>query len=87
VTVKFPKPVGVPVIAPVEELIDAHAGNPVAAHEIAGRFVASVSENVFENAVPKALEADCPAVMIGLPPVIGMENGAVSEPPELVAVK
>lgn len=47
-----PIAVGVPVIAPVLALSDAQAGRPVAAHEVTGRFVLSVSENVLLKASP-----------------------------------
>jgi hypothetical protein len=56
---------GVPVIWPVEELIEAQVGSPVALHEVTGRFAESVSENVLEKASPTFPEAVCPAVIIG----------------------
>ena len=58
---------GVPLISPVEEFMDSPAGSPVADQLVTGRFVASVSENVFVNAAPTVPEAVCDVVMIGTP--------------------
>jgi hypothetical protein len=65
--VKDPAVVGVPVIAPVDALIEIPAGSPVADHEETGRFVASVSNMFCENANPTFPVRLCPAVMIGVP--------------------
>jgi len=79
---------GVPVIAPVEELIDAQLGSPVALHEVAGRFAESVSENILENTSPTLPDPVWPGVMIGTPSVIvKLTLVAALVPPLPVAVK
>jgi len=72
VTVTEPTVVGVPVISPVEALSNSPSGSPVAAHEVAGRLVGSVSENVLENATPTLPEALWSVTIIGTPAVIEM---------------
>jgi hypothetical protein len=67
VIVVLPPSCGVPVIWPVEELIEAQVGRPVADHDVTGRFVESVSENVLENASPTLPEPVWPGVIEGEP--------------------
>ena len=90
VAVKFavnkPFVAGVPVIAPVVELIARPAGNPVALHDVAGRSSASSRVGVCENATPTLPVKLCPAVMIGGPAVIEITAVSVSVPPGPVAV-
>lgn len=80
--------VGIPMIAPVVALRVAHAGKAVAVHEVAGRFVASVSAGVRMKAVPTVPERACPAVMIGAPSeIVKATVLAALVPPPPVAVK
>ena len=63
--VNEPFVVGVPDMAPVVALIAIPAGNPVATHDVAGRFSASVSAIVPEKTSPTLPVKLCPEVMIG----------------------
>ncbi len=86
VAVEEPMPLGVPLITPVDELIDMPVGNPVAVHEIAGRSRASSMARVAERGSPTLPLSVCPAVMRGAPMAIEIVAASVSEPPGPVAV-
>jgi len=70
VIVVLPLSCGVPVIWPLLEVMEAQDGSPVADHEVTGRLVLSVSENVFENASPTLPDPVWPEVMMGAPSAI-----------------
>jgi hypothetical protein len=87
VIVVLPLSCGVPVISPVLELMEAQLGSPVADHEVTGRLVLSVSENVFENASPTLPDPVWFGGMIGVPSEIEkLTSVAGLVPPFPVAV-
>ena len=86
VAVEEPRPLGMPLITPVDELIDMPAGNPVAVHEIAGRSRASSMARVAEKGSPTLPLSVCPAVMSGTPMAMEIVAVSVSVPPGPVAV-
>jgi hypothetical protein len=81
-----PAVVGVPVMAPVEALMESPAGSPVADQLV----MVPVAEGVKENACPTVPLADCPGEMTGggwIAEVIVKASDCVSLPAEFVAVR